>query len=37
MDDSIGICPECGGRLYYVESTNEIICDCCDYTVEEAE
>lgn len=33
----IGICKECGGTLIYIKEFNEVICDTCEYTEEEAE
>ena len=29
-------CPVCGGKLIYIQAQNKLICDCCDYEVEEA-
>ena len=32
----IGTCEECGGTLIYIKEFNEVICDTCEYTEEEA-
>ena len=31
MDEKIGICPICGGFLFYIHCLNMIKCDTCEY------
>lgn len=35
-DEHFGTCPECGGWLIYIDCLSKIICDTCDYEIEEA-